>query len=168
VVLGLLLAKYAKPSIARADTAKAKAIIQIWLNGGPSHLDTFDPKPGVPNGGPFKAIKTRAPAIQLCEHLPQLADRADKIAIVRSMSSKEGNHQRAQYLLHTGYAPNPTVIHPSLGSWTSHRIGDPNAEIPSFVSIGGPSYGPGLLGVQNGPVVLQKAGELPPSVATSP
>jgi uncharacterized protein (DUF1501 family) len=159
------------PSIARADSvapAKAKAIIQLWLNGGPSHLDTFDPKPGTATGGPFKAIKSRAPAIQLSEHLPRVAERADRIAVVRSMSSKEGNHQRAQYLLHTGYAPNPTVIHPSLGAWTSARIGDPNAELPTFVSIGGPSYGPGFLGVQHGPFVLQKAGDLPPNVATAP
>ncbi len=169
-LLGLLLAEYGGPSIARADVppAKAKAIIQIWLNGGASHIDTFDPKPGVATGGPFKSIKSRAAAIELSEHLPHLADRANEIAIVRSMSSKEGNHQRAQYFLHTGYAPNPTVTHPSMGAWTSSRIGDPNADLPSFVSIGGPSLGPGFLGVQHGPFVLQKAGDLPANVATSP
>ncbi|MFI5302562.1 MAG: DUF1501 domain-containing protein, partial [Polyangiales bacterium] len=169
-ILGLLLSRYATPTLAHAEAppAKAKAIIQIWLNGGPSHIDTFDPKPGVATGGPFKAIKTRAPAIQLCEHLPHLADQASHIAVVRSMRSKEGNHQRAQYLLHTGYAPNPTVVHPSLGAWTSSRIGDPTAELPSFVSIGGPSYGPGFLGVAHGPFVLQKAGDIPANVATSP
>ena len=129
-LLGLLLAMYGGPSIAHADVppAKAKAIIQIWLNGGASHIDTFDPKPGVATGGPFKSIKSRAAAIELSEHLPHLADRANEIAIVRSMSSKEGNHQRAQYFLHTGYAPNPTVTHPSMGAWTSSRIGDPNAD----------------------------------------
>ncbi|HEX4447420.1 MAG TPA: DUF1501 domain-containing protein, partial [Polyangiaceae bacterium] len=72
--------------------AHAGACILLWLNGGPSHIDTFDPKPGRPAGGPFKAIKTRAPGMMLSEHLPRLADRAHELALVRSMSSKEGNH----------------------------------------------------------------------------
>jgi uncharacterized protein (DUF1501 family) len=151
-----------------ASSAKAKAVVVLWLNGGPSHLDTFDPKPGTPVGGPFKAIKTRAPSILLSEHLPQLAEKADKIAVVRSMSSKEGNHARAQYLLHTGYSPNPTVVHPSLGGWVCEQLGDPQSDIPTFVSIGGPSFGAGFLGVQNGPFVLQKAGEMPPNVEPPP
>jgi uncharacterized protein (DUF1501 family) len=144
-----------------AGATSAKACIVLWLNGGPSHLDTFDPKPGAATGGPFKAIKTRSPAIQLCEHLPRLAERADKIAVVRGMTSREGNHQRAQYLLHTGYSPNPTVVHPSFGAWTGFKLGDPNAELPAFVSLGGPSAGAGILGVQNGPFVVLKAGEVP-------
>jgi uncharacterized protein (DUF1501 family) len=83
------------------------------------------------------------------------------------MSSKEGNHPRAQYYVHTGYAPTPTVVHPSLGSWTCARLADANAELPAFVSIGGPSFGGGFLGVQNGPFVLQKAGA-PPADAQLP
>jgi len=69
--------------------------------------------------------------------------------------------------VHTGYAPNPTVVHPSLGGWTSARLGDPHAELPAFVSIAGPSFGAGFLGVQNGPFVLQKAGA-PPADAQLP
>ena len=124
--------------------ARAKACIFLMMEGGPSHIDTFDPKPGRPTGGPFKAIRTRAPGLMLSEHLPLLADRADRIAVVRSMSSKEGNHVRAQYFVHTGYAPNTTVVHPSLGGWTCARLGDPAAELPAFVSIGGPSFGGGV------------------------
>ncbi len=148
--------------------AKAKACIVLWLNGGPSHVDTFDPKPGRPTGGPFKAIRTRAPNMLLSEHLPLLAERANRLAVVRSMSSKEGNHERAQYYVHTGYAPNPTVIHPSLGGWSCARLGDPQADLPAFVSIGGPSFGGGFLGVQNGPFVLQKAGPPPADVRVPP
>jgi hypothetical protein len=170
---GALAARFLAPSLARAGALpapKAHACILLWLNGGPSHLDTFDPKPGRPTGGPFKAIKTRAPGMMLSEHLPLLSERADKLALVRSMSSKEGNHPRAQYYVHTGYAPNPTVAHPSLGGWACARLGDPTSELPAFVSIGGPSFGAGFLGVQNGPFVLQKAGappadtNLPPGV----
>ena len=167
-VFGSLVAKWLSPGLAVAAEApkvRAQACILLWLNGGPSHIDTFDPKPGRVTGGPFKAIKARAPGMMLSEHLPHLADRGDKLAVVRSMSSKEGNHVRAQYLVHTGYAPTPTVVHPSLGGWTSARLGDAQAELPAFVSIGGPSFGAGFLGVQNGPFVLPKAGAPPLDVA---
>jgi hypothetical protein len=143
---------------------KARACVLLWLNGGPSHIDTFDPKPGRPTAGPAKAIKTRASGIMLSEHLPLLAARADKLALVRSMSSKEGNHERAQYYVHTGYAPTTTLVHPSLGAWTSARLAAPTAELPAFVSLGGPSFGGGFLGIQNGPFVVQKGGGPPADV----
>ncbi len=167
-VFGSLVARWLSPGLAiaaEAPKARAQACILLWLNGGPSHIDTFDPKPGRATGGPFKAIKARAPGMMLSEHLPRLADRGDRLAVVRSMSSKEGNHVRAQYFVHTGYAPTPTVVHPSLGGWTSARLGDAQAELPAFVSIGGPSFGAGFLGVQNGPFVLPKAGAPPLDVA---
>jgi hypothetical protein len=167
-VFGSLVARWLDPRLAFAAEApkpKAQACILLWLNGGPSHIDTFDPKPGRATGGPFKAIKARAPGMMLSEHLPHLAERGDRLAVVRSMSSKEGNHVRAQYFVHTGYAPNPTVVHPSLGGWTSARLGDAQAELPAFVSIGGPSFGAGFLGVQNGPFVLPKGGAPPLDVA---
>jgi uncharacterized protein (DUF1501 family) len=170
-VFGSLVARYLAPGsafAAGAPQARARACILLWLNGGPSHIDTFDPKPGRTTGGPFKAIATRAKGMMLSEHLPHLAERGDRIALVRSMSSKEGNHVRAQYYVHTGYAPNPTVVHPSLGGWTSARLADASSELPSFVSIGGPSFGAGFLGVQNGPFVMQKAGAPPPDVARVP
>jgi uncharacterized protein (DUF1501 family) len=168
---GLLVSEALRTRDAHADTAPAApatACIVLWLNGGPSHLDTFDPKPGTPSGGPFKAIKTRAPSIQLSQHLPHLAEAADKIALVRGMSSREGSHQRARYLLHTGYAPNPTVVHPALGAWVSSKLGDPNGDIPAFVSIGGPSAAGGILGVQNGPFVVLQPGVVPENASHAP
>lgn len=171
---GLLLSRAFSTSEAYADSVPAApapaatACIVLWLNGGPSHLDTFDPKPGTAVAGPFKVIKTRAPSIQLSQHLPRLADLADKIALVRAMSSREGSHQRGRYLLHTGYAPNPTVVHPALGAWVSSKLGDPNSDIPAFVSIGGPSAEGGILGVQNGPFVVLQAGALPQNASHAP
>lgn len=168
-LVGALAARVLDPRVALAapgPRAPARACIVLWLNGGPSHLDTFDPKPGQPTGGPFKAIKTRARTFELSEHLPALADVADKLAVVR-MTSKEGNHQRARYLVHTGYAPNPTVVHPSLGGWASHELGDKSADLPQFVSVGGPSPGAGFLGVQHGGFTIQKAGA-PPANLTLP
>jgi len=172
---GLLVSQALRAREASADTAPASApapaataCIVLWLNGGPSHLDTFDPKPGTPTGGPFKAIKTRAPSIQLSQHLPLLAEHADKIALVRGMTSREGSHQRGRYLLHTGYAPNPTVVHPALGAWVSSKLGDPSSDIPAFVSIAGPSAAGGILGVQNGPFVVMQAGVLPQNASHAP
>src|SRR5262249_30584769 len=123
-------------------------------------------KPGTKEGGPGKSIATAVPELSISEHLPQLAAQAKKLCVVRSGTSKEGNHQRAQYLLHTGYAPNPTVQHPSLGGWASMLLGDSSTGLPAFVSIGGPSAGAGFLGVQNGPFIVQKGGDLPQNVAS--
>jgi len=151
--LGLSLLSATKT--ARAGSGKAKACVWLWLNGGPSHIDTFDPKPGTSSGGPFKAIRTRIAGVQICEHLPRLAERAKDVAIVRSMTSREGNHERARYLVHSGYAPTPTVMHPSLGAWTAEELDRGGLELPAFVSIGGPSMGAGFLGVQHAPFVLR-------------
>lgn len=138
----------------KASNAKAKSCIVLWLNGGPSHIDSFDPKPKSPNAGKFKAIKTRIKGVEFSEHLPRLAEEAHRLAVVRSMSSKEGNHLRARHLVHTGYSPTPTLAHPSLGAWVASRLGDKTAALPPFVSIGGPSAPAGFLGVQNGPFVV--------------
>ncbi|MCS6914625.1 MAG: DUF1501 domain-containing protein [Myxococcales bacterium] len=151
--------------LARARAAPrggpARACIVLWMNGGPSHLDTFDPKPGTKSGGPFRDIPTRVPELRLCEHLPQLAEQAHHLAVVRSLTSREGNHQRAQFLLHTGYAPNPTVDHPALGSWVSAELGDPAFDLPACVSIGGPGGDAGFLGLEHGPFVVERPGQPP-------
>src|SRR5262245_7655037 len=138
---------------------RGKSCILLWMNGGPSHIDTFDPKPRTRTGGDFKAIDTRIKGVTFSEHLPRVAEHADKLAVIRSMTTKEGNHDRAGYLMHTGYAPSTTLQHPSLGAWVSHELGDDAAELPNFVSIRGASVGSGFLGVQHGPFAIQKPGE---------
>ena len=143
--------------------ARARHVIVLWMNGGPSHIDTWDPKQGK-TAGPHKAIKTSVRSLSISEHLPQLAQVANKLAVIRGMTSKEGNHQRAQYLLHTGYVPNPTVQHPSLGGWVSKRMGEPSTGLPAFVSLNGVSHGAGFFGVQHGPFVVRQAGEMPADV----
>jgi uncharacterized protein (DUF1501 family) len=167
---GMLLARLLAVGDAFGAAPKAakrqKSIVLLWMNGGPSHVDTWDPKPGTPQGGPTKAIKTAVPDLSISEHMPQLAQQAKKLCVVRSGASKEGNHQRARYLMHTGYAPNPTVQHPSLGGWASTLLDDASTGLPAFVSIGGPSAGAGFLGVQNGPFIVQKAGDLPQNVSS--
>jgi uncharacterized protein (DUF1501 family) len=148
---------------ARADSkedpwaTRAEHVIVLWMNGGPSHLDTWDPKQGKV-AGPHKAIATRTPGLSISEHLPALAAMSDKLAVVRSLTSKEGNHLRAQYQGRTGYSPNPTVIHPAFSAWMSKRLGEPASGLPAVVSLGGPSVGPGFFGVQHGPFVVQGQG----------
>ena len=153
---------------AAAPPAKAKSVIVLWMNGGQSHVDTWDPKPGTPVGGPHKAIKTATPGLSISEHLPELARLSKKLCVVRSLTHKEGNHQRTNALMHTSYSPSPTVDHPSLGGWLSKRFGPPPRGLPAFVSLGGPSHSAGFFGVQHGPFVLQKAGTLPQNVTYAP
>lgn len=145
----------------RPASPKARSIIVLWMNGGPSHLDTWDPKPNSRNGGTTKAIKTRQSDLVIAADMPRLADVADRLCVIRAMSSKEGNHQRAQYLARTSYSPTPTIEHPSLGAWISKKLGPTPGGLPAFVSLGGPSLGAGFLGTQHGPFVVQKAGALP-------
>jgi hypothetical protein len=153
---------------ARADApaAKAKALVVLYMIGGPSHVDTFDPKPGAPGAG-VKAIRTRQRGLEIAQHLPRLAAEAHHLAVVRGMTSKEGNHDRARYLLHTGFAPNPTVVHPSIGAWVSSELAGAT-DLPPFVSLGGPSAGGGFLGVQHDPFVVPVAGARPNDVDPPP
>ena len=167
MVMSSFLERSALAETTGAPPAKAKSVILLWMNGGPSHIDTWDPKTGK-TGGSHKAIKTNVPGVQICEHMPQLASMTNKLAIVRGMTSKEGNHQRAQYLLRTGYAPNPTVLHPTLAAWTAKRLGEPTSGLPASVSLGGPSIGAGFFGVQYGPFVVQAPGQLPQNVGYGP
>jgi uncharacterized protein (DUF1501 family) len=161
--LGGLLAAWAfsPRRLLAGPPARAKACILLWMNGGPSHTDTWDPK----QHSRFKPIATAVPELQICEHLPLLAAQAGKLAVLRGLSSKEGNHDRAQHLLHTGYAPNPTVAYPSLGSWIVEELGDSAHNLPGFVSINGPSEGPGFLGVEHAPFVVFNPAQPPQNTA---
>src|SRR6266851_4261286 len=120
---------------AAAHPKRRKACILLWMTGGPSQFETFDLKPGHVNGGPFKEIPTAVPGIRISEHLPKLAKHMDQMVLVRSMSTKEGDHTRASYLLRTGRVPGGPVQYPTLGSALSKELGNPEAELPNFVSI---------------------------------
>jgi uncharacterized protein (DUF1501 family) len=161
--LGSFLTKPARADSVDVWATRADHVIVLWMNGGPSHLDTWDPKAGKV-AGPHKAIATKTPGLSISEHLPALASMSDKLAVVRSLTSKEGNHQRAQYQGRTGYSPNPTVIHPAFSAWMSKRLGEPKSGLPAVVSLGGPSVGPGFFGAQHGPFVVQAAGQMPQNV----
>jgi len=143
-----------------ADPKRRKACILLWMTGGPSQTDTFDPKPGHANGGEFKAIETAAPGVLISEHLPKLAKEMKDIAIIRSMSTKEGDHGRATFNLRTGYMPTGPIHYPTLGALVSKELGSDEAEIPNFISIAPvrsfnpAAFGPGFLGPQYAPLVV--------------
>ncbi len=156
--LGLIaMQHFGADSLAQLEDVvpRAKHCIVLFMSGGASQLDTFDPKPGTQNGGPFAAIPTSANGIQVSEHLPNVAEQAHHLSIIRSMVSREGNHERARYLLHTGYAPGGAVRHPTLGSITSYYIEDPLLDLPSCVNINSPTYSGGFLGATHDPFVVK-------------
>jgi hypothetical protein len=142
------------PGESLAGCGKAKRAIFVYLQGGPSHIDTFDPKPGRSTGGPYKPVATAIPGVYLGEHLPKLAAQIERFAVVRSMTSKEGNHSRARTLVHTAYSPEATVTHPTLGSVVSAEIGPKKFDLPNFVSVGPSQDAAGFLGVQNAPFIV--------------
>jgi hypothetical protein len=148
---------FARRAAAEATTPRARACILLYMAGGPSHIDTFDPKPGRPTGGEFKAISTKVDGIQLCEHLPGLAARMKELAIVRSLTSKEGNHDRARHLMHTGYPPQGGVDHPAFGSLVSETRGHDG--MPGYVAIGGPGEDSGFLSAIHSPFPVRNAGK---------
>ena len=145
-----------------ADLRKRQmACILLWMAGGPSQLETFDPKPGTEHGGETKAIATAVPTISIAEGWDHTAKVMKDIALVRSMTNKEGNHQRATYQLHTGYVPSATIKHPHLGCSMVSELGESKFDLPHIVSIGGPTIGAGFLGAAIEPFVVQNAQQPP-------
>ncbi len=145
------------PRLAAAAGKKpAKACIVLWMSGGPSQTDTWDLKPGHKNGGPFKEIATAVPGLRISEHLPKLAAAAKELGIIRSMTTKEGEHGRATQLLHTGQLPGGPVDYPALGSLMAKELGDSEHDLPSYVTISPPggfgNFGAGFLGPQYAPL----------------
>jgi len=129
----------------------------IWADGGPSQIETFDPKPGRETGGPLGDIATKAPGMRISETLPLIAKQMDKLSVIRNITSKEGEHQRAKYYLHTGFPLIEGFPRPALGSVVSSET--PQSDLPHYVSIGSPGYGPAYMGLEHGPFSIQNAEE---------
>jgi hypothetical protein len=132
---------------------RGKSCILLWMQGGPSQLDTFDLKPGHSNGGSFKEIATAVPGIRISEHLPQIAAQMKDLAIVRSLSTKEADHNLATQQMLTGYQTRAAAVrYPCLGSLLSKELGNPDGDLPNYVSLSplrmadagflGPNYAP--------------------------
>jgi hypothetical protein len=133
----------AAPAGGLAPAPKAQHVIYLYLTGGMSHLDTLDPKPGVEEQGPTETISTNAAGIQLASHFKSLAKQADKIALVRSMTTKVGAHERGQYFMRTSYQPLATIQHPAIGAWAMKLGAKSNHTLPGNILVNGPSQHPG-------------------------
>jgi hypothetical protein len=143
------------------------ACILLFMRGGPSQFETFDPKPGTDHGGPTRAIPTAVSGIQVAEHWPRTAKVMNDIALVRSLTNKEGEHQRATYQLHTGYVPLASIKHPSLGALVSSEIAPEDFDLPHFVTVGNraTALGSGFLGMKYAPFIVQNPQQMPTNVA---
>lgn len=154
---GGLLASYSR-SLALNPVAKQgrfKRCVVLWMSGGPSQQDTFDPKPTSDR----KSIRTSVSGLEFAETLPELAKRASELCVVRSVGSREGEHERATELMHTGFSPVPAFPRPALASiFTNERHANDDARlhgpIPSYVTLGDASFGPAFLGESSAPFVV--------------
>lgn len=144
---------------------QGKSMILLWMAGGPSQMETFDPKPQHANGGGTEVLQTSVPGVQIAQSWPKMAKQLKEVSLIRSMTNKEGNHQRASYQLHTGYVPSGSVKHPSLGSCIAQQIANPESELPSVVSIG-QTEGAGFLGVDYEPFNVNRPGTMPQNLAS--
>ncbi len=145
---------------------QGRSMILLWMSGGPSQFETFDPKPGTSSAGDKAPIQTAVSGIEISEEWKETAKVMQEISLIRSMTNKEGNHQRATYQMHTGYIPSGSVKHPSLGSNIVREIGNRELEIPSIVSVGA-TNGAGFLGVDYEPFNVSNPGSIPNNVAAT-
>ena len=129
----------AAPQIRRG----ALACIYLYMRGGMSHLDTFDPKPGHPDAGPLTAITTAADGLRLSENFPLLAKQARNVAVIRSLTSNQGAHVQGEYLMRTSYSTRGTVQHPTMGAWAANLLGKSNPTLPPYITIGAGNNHPG-------------------------
>jgi Protein of unknown function (DUF1501) len=131
--LSQMLAREAEAPKAKGKTPQS--LIVLWMHGGPSQLETWDPKPGTMIAGGTGAINTAVKGVQLAPGLERVAEEMGSVALIRSMSSKEGDHERGTYTVKTGFRPDPTVIHPAIGAVLCHQLPVGQVEIPRHVSI---------------------------------
>tara|TARA_R110002073_G_scaffold332412_1_gene518456 strand:- start:2765 stop:4024 length:1260 start_codon:yes stop_codon:yes gene_type:complete len=120
----------------RRGGERPRSLITLWLSGGPSQLETWDPHPTTRIGGPTGAISTSLPGVQIANSFPRLADQMHHLSVIRSLVSKEGDHDRASYLVKTGFRPDPTLRHPSVGAIVAHALPYEPLEIPPVISLG--------------------------------
>lgn len=160
--------------IARASELRktGKSMILLWMDGGPSQFETFNPKIGSKYQGPAKSIPTSLPGVHIAEHLPHTAKMMHKIACIRSMQSPERDHFRAIKLVRSGYPINPSIQYPTWGSVVARERFDPTYDLPAFVRIGKPrittrDINSGVLGPKFESFKIERAGSLPEDVLTT-
>jgi hypothetical protein len=162
--VGLSLSGYLRLANAGEVDGRIKSGIFVNLNGGPTHLDTFDMKPDAPKEyrGLFDPIKTNVAGVEFCEHMPRLAGCADKFAILRGVSHTLGAHQLGTEYVNAGTRPLPSLEFPGYGAVTTRELGDRRpADLPPFVAVGNTTQRAGFIGVKYAPLVsgVPRAGQ---------
>ncbi len=148
MLTGVAFAADKKPSAAPTAPGRkptARNIIYLYMSGGMTHLDTFDPKPeaGEKVAGPVKAISTVADGVQVSEYLPQIAKQMDKMCLVRGLTTTQGAHEQGNYFMHSSYTMRGTIQHPGIGAWLLRMEGKTNRTLPGSVCVGGGANGGG-------------------------
>ncbi len=146
-----------------------KSVIIMWMGGGPATIDIWDLKPGAATGGEFRPIATAASGVRISEHMPVTARQMDKLAIIRSLTTSEGDHARGTQLMHSSYTPNPAIQFPAIGAVAAQQIpklaGYRDISLPNYITVGGGgSTGPGFLGMVHSPFTIQNPGSPPQNI----
>lgn len=155
-----------------ADPRRRRHCILLWMTGGPTQTDTFDMKPGHANGGEFKEVATKVPGLRFSEHLPKLGEMSDRLAVISSLSTKEGDHGRGTYVVRTGQKPQGPVQYPAIGSSLSKALGRQDEAVPRYVSISPyrafnqAAYSPGFLGPRHAALTVGATDGLQAAPAT--
>ena len=157
------LSALVQPDVAAAITAKKKRVVSIFLSGGVSQLESFDPKPGTLNGGPFAAIPTSVPGIHVCELLPKTAQQMHHMAIIRSVNTNQNDHGLSRYQIERGHKQSPTADFPHIGAIVAKGLDDGDSALPGHIHISsgagsrssnsaylGPRYGSIAVGTKGG------------------
>jgi hypothetical protein len=131
----LTLGSFTRPAFARELDKAQKRVLMVWLHGGSSQLETWDPKPGTSTGGPFQAIPTSVPGIHICELLPYTAKLMHRLALVRGLNTAEDDHGKGAYIMHTGRRQEPAMKWPHLGSVCAKLLGDGDNPLPGYIHI---------------------------------
>lgn len=143
--LGLSLSMPAMSARAanRRRDERPKSVITLWMGGGMSQLESWDPHPGAPSSDALKAIDTSVNGLQISEFLPQMAEQMHHTTLIRSMTSEEGDHERGTFFVKTGYRLDPTLTYPALGAIAASQLPDPTVEIPQHICLGTDRFWPG-------------------------
>src|SRR5579885_1367719 len=129
------------PALAGELKKAQKRVILLWLAGGSSQLETWDPKPGAPTGGPFRSIPTSVPGIHISELMPKMAKRMGDTCIIRSLNTKNGDHGGGARLMMQGRRDDPSVRYPDLGAVLARELGQAHSRVPDYVTFYSPTEG---------------------------
>jgi len=156
------------PVLAAELKKQQKRVILLWLAGGASQLETWDPKPGRRTGGPFRAINTSVPGVAISELMPKMAQRMNTTAVIRSLNTRNADHGGGTILMETGRATEPGLVFPDLGAMCARELGRADSKVPDYVSMyteteGRHKGGPGFFGARYAPMFLTQ-GMIPPNI----